>query len=557
MFVQAAWDSSAVVRALINGRPMLKQQAISAIDAKDPSIDREQLRVLLMSAIRRDFRAPRPGIKEEPKFADTRCWLLSALARVAEEDSEAANETRKHLEMSYEPHYWARFWTLEGLISAQPLDLRQLADTIMNSPSEVPVVINLARVVVAAMGNEDALDEIRQTLKEGEWDNKWAVLRSLRVVPKLVPYVVRELAAIVEAGEYDDITFDAIVALGRLSPENQYADTAAQCLANFLIRHRWPMYESMRAKALIGLGQLCVERTAPVLIEELFDDSPAIVQEAARTLERVVGIRTAIARLLEVSQRLGPEAVTKFANALRWMDRTAVVEGLEAVILTTSDAQQQFARELLSEVGGQYAFQKLRARTDAATKYAGALEQAEEKIRTLFETSIHEAQSGFRTATRMDITVFVLGIVLIGVSAGLLLMGNQTLDTWAGVGITGGAGVLSILYTLFVARPRDQVRDAVDHLMYLKVVFLGYLRQLHQSDQAFTRRLLDEERLPAAEVREFAEMVGTTMGGAIAQLSNRAAPAREVVERYVTSAQPAQQLSASGVQVYDSRAPAV
>jgi hypothetical protein len=43
----------------------------------------------------------------------------------------------------------------------------------------------------------------------------------------------------------------------------------------------------------------------------------------------------------------------------------------------------------------------------------------------------------------------------------------------------GGAGVLSILYTLLVARPRDQVRDAVDHLMYLKVVFLGYLRQLH------------------------------------------------------------------------------
>ena len=90
----------------------------------------------------------------------------------------------------------------------------------------------------------------------------------------------------------------------------------------------------------------------------------------------------------------------------------------------------------------------------------------------------------------------------------------------------GGAGVLSILYTLLVARPRDQVRDAVDHLMYLKVVFLGYLRQLHQTDQAFTRRLLDEERLPAAEVREFAEMVGVTMAGAIAQLSSRATSRR-------------------------------
>jgi hypothetical protein len=63
----------------------------------------------------------------------------------------------------------------------------------------------------------------------------------------------------------------------------------------------------------------------------------------------------------------------------------------------------------------------------------------------------------------------------------------------------------------------------VDQLMYLKVVFLGYLRQLHQTDQAFTRRLLDEERLLSQEVKEFGEMVGTTMTCAIGSLSSRSA----------------------------------
>ena len=111
----------------------------------------------------------------------------------------------------------------------------------------------------------------------------------------------------------------------------------------------------------------------------------------------------------------------------------------------------------------------------------------------------------------------------------------------------GGAGVLSILYTLLVARPRDQVRDAVDHLMYLKVVFLGYLRQLHQTDQAFTRRLLDEVRLPAAEVREFAEMVGVIIAGAIAQLSSRATPRRgDVAGARRSAAEPASPVGASG-----------
>jgi hypothetical protein len=296
------------------------------------------------------------------------------------------------------------------------------------------------------------------------------------------------------------------------------------------------MQESMRTKALVGLGNLQVERTAPVLIEELQDDSPAIGHAASRALAKVLGVRTATARLLEVSSKAGPEAVTRFANALRWMDRTQVVEALEAVILTTNDAQQVFARDLLSEVGGQYAFQKLRARTDAASKYVSALEQAEEKIRSLFETSIMEAQHGFRLATRMDVTVFVTGIALICVSAVLALAGGQGLDKWAGV--SGGAGVLGVLYTVLIAKPRDQVRDAVDHLMYLKVVFLGYLRQLHQTDQAFTRRLLDEERLPAAELKSFGDMVGATMISAISSLSSRGTARGAAASRAVPNPAP-------------------
>jgi hypothetical protein len=81
--------------------------------------------------------------------------------------------------------------------------------------------------------------------------------------------------------------------------------------------------------------------------------------------------------------------------------------------------------------------------------------------------------------------------------------------------------VLTVLYSVLVGKPRDQVRDAVDHLMYLKVVFLGYLRQLHQTDQAFTRRLLDEERLPAEELKNFGEMVAATMTSAISSLTSR------------------------------------
>jgi HEAT repeat protein len=516
-----------VFTALVAARPALKEEAIRTIDSNPAAFDRDVLRSRLLAVVRTDYRPPRPGVDEDRVHADTRCWLLSALGRVADADQAANEQLRKHLDPPYEPYEWARFWTLEGLINGRATDLLTLAEAITRRDDEAPLVLNLARVVIAHSGSDDALDLVRTTLKDGPPEQRWSVLRGIRVVPSLVPSLVGELCPIVDNGDYNDVTFDAIVALGKLSPESQYADKAAMSLQKYLIDHRWPMYESMRIKALIGLGNLRVERAAAVLMEETLDESPSIVHEAARALEKVLGVRTTTGRLMETAARLGPDSLPKFATALRSMRRNDVVEALEAVMLSAPDDQRDLARQLLSEVGGQYAFQKLRARTTAAEKYTGALEDAEEKIRTLFETSILEAQHGFRVATRMDVVVFAVGVGLIGISAFLVLRQGNTLDQWAGVGITGGTGVLGVLYSLFVAKPRTQVQASVDHLMHLKVVFLGYLRQLHQIDQAYTRRLLDDEGLTTEEVKEFSDLAAVTMTAAVRQLSESNGSARE------------------------------
>jgi len=517
-FTSSAFD---VFSALLNARPALKEEAIRTIDTNPAAFDRDILRSRLMTAVRSDYRPPRPGVDEDRIHADTRCWLLSALGRVADSDEGAREQVRKHLDPIYEPYEWARFWTFEGLVNGRATDLIALAETLTARKGEAPLVANLARVVLAHSGSDDALDVVRETLKNGSPVDQWSVLRGIRVVPTLVPSLVGELCPIVNEGKYDDVTFDAIVALGKLAPESQYADKAAMSLQKYLIDHRWPMYDSMRTKALIGLGNLQVERASAVLIEETLDESPSIVHEAARALEKVLGVRTTTGRLMETATRLGPGSLPKFATALRSMRRNDVVEALEAVMLTAPDEQRDLARQLLSEVGGQYAFQKLLARTTVAEKYAGALEQAEEKIHALFETSILEAQHGFRVATRMDVVVFALGIMLIGVSAILVVRQGNTLNDWAGVGITGGTGVLGVLYSLFVAKPRTQVQASVDHLMHLKVVFLGYLRQLHQIDQAYTRRLLDDEGMTPDEVKQFSDLAGVTMSQAVDRLSTR------------------------------------
>ena len=74
--------------------------------------------------------------------------------------------------------------------------------------------------------------------------------------------------------------------------------------------------------------------------------------------------------------------------------------------------------------------------------------------------------------------------------------------------MSSGMGVLGVVYGVLIANPRKQVRESVDHLMRIKMVFLAYLRRLHQIDQAYTRQLLEEKPMTAEEVQGFSDIVG-------------------------------------------------
>ena len=149
-------------------------------------------------------------------------------------------------------------------------------------------------------------------------------------------------------------------------------------------------------------------------------------------------------------------------------------------------------------------------------QYVDVLERAEDRVRELFEQSVHEAQKGFQLATWMDVTVFGGGIVLILVSAANALLRTGDLETWAGV---GGVGVLGVVYGLLIANPR-QVRETVDHLMKIKIIFLAYLRRLHQTDQAYTRLLLDSDKITAEQLKAYSDIVGAIMDATRKQLTD-------------------------------------
>jgi uncharacterized protein (DUF2384 family) len=200
------------------------------------------------------------------------------------------------------------------------------------------------------------------------------------------------------------------------------------------------------------------------------------------------------------------------------MQRDAVVEELESVMISGRPEEQDSARLLLSEMGGMAAMQKLHARTSAIAQFNSVMQTSEENIRRLFETTVKEAQTGFKMASIMDMLVFAMGIGLVSLSGGIVLANEGNLNSWVGIGLSGGTGVLAVLYGIVIARPRKQILEAVDHLMRQKVIFLSFLRQLHQVDQAYTRRLRDDKPLIPEEAGKYSQMVETIMITAVAQI---------------------------------------
>jgi len=505
--------ATAIFRSLISDRLTDKYKAVELLNDPAHAIDLATLRTLLLKAINKDFYAGKEAEQEDPAIASTRSWLLGTLARISAGDDEATKLVVRHVDKHSEPYDWARYWSLEGLISGKHAEAEAVARTVADTDDD-PMVSMLATVFLGSLNDRQATQKIRKCLDEPH--TQWFVLRALRIVP--LPATVSALCKIVEEANYTDEAYDAIMALGKIPSDWSQSTMAAQALSACIIKMRGsPWKDGMRTGAITGLGNLKVESQGPLIIEELVDDNPAVVREAARSIEKILGLSITVIRIVEAASKSGAAGMDAYARALRWLNREAVAEELETLMVTGSARQQDVARTLLSELGGAVAFEKLRARTDAMKQYTEALEKTEEKIRELFEGSVREAQSGFHFAVIMDVVVFAVGIMLLLGSAGYALFATGDLAKWAGVGLSGGIGVLGVVYGVLIANPRRQVRESVDHLMRVKMMFLAYLRRLHQADQAYTRRLLDDEPITVDQVKGFSDVVGHIMEDTIQQ----------------------------------------
>ncbi|XRA97181.1 HEAT repeat domain-containing protein [Pycnococcus provasolii] len=190
--------------------------------------------------------------------------------------------------------------------------------------------------------------------------------------------------------------------------------------------------------------------------------------------------------------------------------KEVVIEQLEDEMNAGSPARQEAARRLLVEMGGASAMRKISARSASVDAYRETVKEAEQSMQKMFAHTMADAQRGFHIALAMDVIVFVIGVLLIAAS-GVQAITKDESASWAGVGATAGGGALATMYSLLIAKPRQQVKAAVDHQMWIKMVFLGYLRELQQADQSFGRRMLEDRLMTEEELNGFKRAIQDTM----------------------------------------------
>jgi hypothetical protein len=380
--------SDSIFRQLISPRFTDKYTAIDQLNDASKNIDQPHLRSRILDALRTEYSVETEQAYEDTSIGDTRSWLLSALARVSGDDSGATDEVAKHSDPEAEPSNWARYWALEGLIAGNNPRAAEIAGKASQNEKD-PLTCCLAVAFQASKGDRAAQEKIKDAFANKQL--QWHVLRALRVMP--LRFAGPKLCELVEKAEYSDETYDAIIALGRLPNEASQAVPAAQALISAISKMRGkPWLDGMRTAAITALGNLKVETAGPLLVEELTDYNPAIVREAARSIDKVLGLQTTVARIVEAAAKdQAPASADAFARALSWMDRDAVAEELVDLMGSGPVAQQETARLLLSELGGAAAYEKLRALTAATKQYREILDRAEDRVQNLFEQTVHEA----------------------------------------------------------------------------------------------------------------------------------------------------------------------
>lgn len=279
-------------------------------------------------------------------------------------------------------------------------------------------------------------------------------------------------------------------------------------------------------KAIRRYYRITDKKVIDELRNELFDFGIGICCEAIKTSELIHGPENLIKMIVKTLNDKKKNTISvnnkvlsiSYGLKLISNKNKEIITSLDKILQNSDDHDEKnIARVILTEMGGYIAINKIKETQSMRDKYMEMTGHAQKQIENMFEKSITEAKNGFKVSLYMNIAVFILGFILIAISGFMAVFRNEE-DEWVGVGVSSGAGTLSMMYSLFFNKPSRKIRKSTNHLMRLKVIFLGYLRELTQLDQTFSKRLLDLDPITMDDLELFINKISKCMKTSLSAL---------------------------------------
>ena len=288
------------------------------------------------------------------------------------------------------------------------------------------------------------------------------------------------------------------------------------------------IWDEIRIQLLVALRvftRTTKRKVNDELKEELIQFDVLVSYEASKTLLCIFGVEAGLKTIIKIltEESVNTELERKIMNIsyslkILSLKDSNILNKLDDILAYSNDhTQKNIIRILLTEMGGFSAINKIKDNQSMREKYIEMTTKAQTKIETMFHKSITDAKKAFKISLLMNISIFTLGVLLLAVS-GFTAVIKQDEQNWAATGISSGTGFLSVVYSLFISKPSRKIRKNTNHLMRLKVVFLGYLRELSQMDQSFSKNLLEVENIEKEQLQGYINQINECMNHALESL---------------------------------------
>jgi len=397
---------------------------------------------------------------------------------------------------------------------------------VLSDAGEHPFLCACAQVILASRDHMQ-VEAVREVLaaKESGTESRFTplhgALHALEEIP--VPRVTAELIDLARRRRYWEIRFHATRALGR----REYRDDPAVVRALGEIAATDAL-RSLRLVAIDAIGEVGNRDAQSDLLRAFHDRDSEIRERAAMALKRLVSTDEAVALIANEALRKGIDqrAWGRLVGALRLADLgrevSARVLGSE---IDGPDPERAFrARQILTELGGTAAVQRLAQRRRTLSDLDAMLKASEEAVKDTFERSMSQARAAYHFSMSVNAAIFLAGFSMLALGIWELAGGTVT---WQA--LLGPAGLAQVILYDWLNGPRRNARRDLAALMNVKVIFLGFLRQLNQIDATFKHAYLEDESFSVdqmtAMVSRLRECVDSTLEAMARHLEISAEPA--------------------------------